>query len=89
MSDLTIITMVLISFAMGFLAQSISFEKVSAVLDTLHCPLFVDLCSCFGTMASCGIESAVTRIVQARLEAGFRQGEVVAEDIPLSEQVDS
>ncbi len=69
---------------MGFLARGVSFEKVSAVLDTLH-PLFVDLCSCFGTMASCVIESAVTSIVEARLGAGIRQGEVVMEDISLSE----
>ncbi len=40
-------------------------------------------------MASCVIESAVTRIVEARLGVGFRQGEVVAEDIPSSEQADS
>ncbi|PBK98942.1 hypothetical protein ARMGADRAFT_1073867 [Armillaria gallica] len=89
MSVFIIITMVLISFAMGFLARSVSFEKLSAVLDTLHFPLFVDLCSFFGTMASCGIESAVTRIVEARLGVGFRQGQMVAEDIPLSEQADS
>ncbi|PBK98935.1 hypothetical protein ARMGADRAFT_1073863 [Armillaria gallica] len=69
---------------MGFLARSVSFEKVSAVLDTLH-PLFVDLCSCFGMIASCVIESAVSNIVDARLGGGIRQGEVVIEDIPSSE----
>ncbi|PBK98904.1 hypothetical protein ARMGADRAFT_483137 [Armillaria gallica] len=87
-SVFTIITMVLISFVMGFLARSVSFEKVSAVLDTLH-PLFVDLCSCFGTIASCIIDLAVSDIVEARLGGRFRQGEVVVEDVTLSEQADS
>ncbi|PBK98907.1 hypothetical protein ARMGADRAFT_483202 [Armillaria gallica] len=87
-SVFTMITMVLISFAMGFLARSVSFEELSAVLDTLH-PLFVDLCSCFGTIASCVIDSAVSDIVEARLGGGFRQGEVVVEDISSSEQADS
>ncbi len=40
-------------------------------------------------MASCVIESAVTSIVEARLGVGFRQREVVAEDISSSEQADS
>ncbi|KAK0238424.1 hypothetical protein EDD85DRAFT_508121 [Armillaria nabsnona] len=88
LSVFTIITMVLISFAMGFLARSISFEKLSAVLDTLH-PLIVDLYSCFGTMASCVIESGVSNIVEGCLGGGFRQGEVVVEDITLSEHADS
>ncbi|KAK0238425.1 hypothetical protein EDD85DRAFT_1021971 [Armillaria nabsnona] len=87
-SVFTIITMVLISFVIGFLARSVSFEKLSAVLDTLH-PLFVDLCSCFGTMASCVIESGVSDIVEGCLGGGFRQGEVVVEDITSSDQADS
>ncbi|PBK65998.1 hypothetical protein ARMSODRAFT_1022014, partial [Armillaria solidipes] len=79
--------MILISFAMGFLAQGVSCEKLSAVLDTLY-PVFVDLCSCFGTMASCVIESAVSDIVEGRLEGGIRQGEVVMEDISVSEEAE-
>ncbi|PBK59070.1 hypothetical protein ARMSODRAFT_1032803 [Armillaria solidipes] len=83
-SVFTMIIMVLISFAMGFLARSVSFEKLFAVLDTLY-PVFVDLCSCFGTMASCVIESAVSDIVEGRLGDRIRQGKVVMEDIPSSE----
>ncbi|KAK0185089.1 hypothetical protein F5146DRAFT_214920 [Armillaria mellea] len=80
----TLIIMVLISFVLGFLARSVSFEKFFLVLDKLH-PLFVDLCSCFGTMASCVIESAMSNIVDGRLGDGIRQGEVVIEDIPSPE----
>ncbi len=84
LSIFTIIAMVLISFAMGFLARSVSFEKVSAVLDTLQ-PLFVDLCSCFVMMASCVIESGVSNMVEGRLGGVIRLGEVVMEDVPSSE----
>ncbi len=80
-SVFTIITMVLISFVIGFLAWGVSLEKLSAVLDTLR-PLFFDLCSCFGTMASCIIESSVSNIVEGRLGSVIRQGEVVMEDVP-------
>ncbi|SJL03275.1 uncharacterized protein ARMOST_06627 [Armillaria ostoyae] len=83
----TMIIIVLISFAMGFLARSVSFEKLSAILDKLY-PLFIDLCSCFGTMASCVIESAASNIVEGHLGGGIRHGEVVVEDIPISEQAE-
>ncbi|KAK0444745.1 hypothetical protein EV421DRAFT_367982 [Armillaria borealis] len=86
-SIFTMIIMVLISFAMGFLARSVSFEMLSAVLDKLH-PLFVDLCSWFGTMASCVIESAVSDIIEGRLGGGIRQGEVVVEDLSVSEEAE-
>ncbi|PBK98921.1 hypothetical protein ARMGADRAFT_1073855 [Armillaria gallica] len=86
-SVFTMIIMVLISFAMGFIARSVSFEKVSVGLDTLY-PLFADLCSCFGTMASCVIGSAVSSIVEARPGGGIRQGEVVVEDMLSSEQAE-
>ncbi|KAK0189307.1 hypothetical protein F5146DRAFT_706040 [Armillaria mellea] len=84
----TLIIMVLISFVLGFLARSVSFEKVSAVLDKL-CPLFVDLCSCFGAMTSWVIESAVFTMftmVDVRLGSGIKQGEVVMENILVSEE---
>ncbi|KAK0189301.1 hypothetical protein F5146DRAFT_1140871 [Armillaria mellea] len=84
----TLIIMVLISFALGFLARSVSFEKFSAVLDKL-CPLFVDLCSCFGAMTSWVIESAVFTMftmVDVRLGSEIRQGEVVMENILVSEE---
>ncbi|KAK0444741.1 hypothetical protein EV421DRAFT_367797 [Armillaria borealis] len=86
-SVFTMIIIVLISFAMGFLARSVSFEKLFAVLDTLY-PVFVDLCSCFGTMASCVIESAVSDIIEGRLGGGNRQGEVAMEDISVSEEAE-
>lgn len=86
-SVFTMIIMVLISFVMGFLVRSVSFEQLSAVLDALH-PLFIDLCSCFEAMASCRIESAVSNIVDARLGSGIRQGEVVMENISVSEEAE-
>ncbi|PBK59072.1 hypothetical protein ARMSODRAFT_1027753 [Armillaria solidipes] len=86
-SIFTMMIIVLISFAMGFLARSVSIEMLSAVLDKLH-PLFVDLCSCFGTMASCVIESSVSDIIEGRLGGGIRQGEVVMEDLSVSEEAE-
>ncbi|KAK0497450.1 hypothetical protein EDD18DRAFT_154361 [Armillaria luteobubalina] len=86
-SVFTMIIMVLMSFVMGFLVRSVSFEQLSAVLDALH-PLFIDLCSCFEAIASCRIESAVSNVVDARLGSGIRRGEVVIENIPVSEEAE-
>ncbi|KAK0497453.1 hypothetical protein EDD18DRAFT_154472 [Armillaria luteobubalina] len=86
-SVFTMIIMVLISFVMGFLVRSVSFQQLSTVFEVLH-PLFVDLYSCFRAMASCGIESAESSIVDACLGSEIRQGEVVIETIPVSEEAE-
>ncbi|KAK0488521.1 hypothetical protein IW261DRAFT_355041 [Armillaria novae-zelandiae] len=86
-SVFTMFIMVFISFVMGFLARGVSFEQLSAVLDTLH-PLFIDLCSCLGAMASCTIESAVCKMVDACVGSGSGQGEVVMENILVLEEAE-
>ncbi|KAK0207662.1 hypothetical protein IW262DRAFT_523881 [Armillaria fumosa] len=86
-SMLTMIIMVLISFVMGFLARSVSSGQLSAVLEALR-PLFVDLFRCFRAMTSYGSEFAVSNMVDARLGSEIRQGEVVMENISVSEEAE-
>ncbi|PBK65991.1 hypothetical protein ARMSODRAFT_383660 [Armillaria solidipes] len=75
---------VLVAFAMGFFARSVS---LSAGWDKLP-TLFVEVCGPSETVTSSVIDSVVSSTVEAHSGGQIRQGEVVLDDIPVSEQAE-
>ncbi len=78
----TTVIPVLVAFAMGLFARSVS---LSAGWDNLP-NLVVEVCGPSETVTSCSIDSLVSSTVEADSEGQTRQGEVVLDDIPISEQ---
>ncbi|SJL03279.1 uncharacterized protein ARMOST_06632 [Armillaria ostoyae] len=75
---------VLVAFSMGFFARSVS---LSAGWDNLP-TLFVEVCGPSETVTSSAIDSVVSSTVEAHSGGQIRQGEVVLDDIPVSEQAE-
>ncbi|PBK65979.1 hypothetical protein ARMSODRAFT_383136 [Armillaria solidipes] len=80
----TILIAVLVGFAMGFFARSVS---PSAGWDNLP-TLFVEVCGPSETVTSCAIDSVVSSTMEAHRGGHIRQGEVVVEDIQVPEQAE-
>ncbi len=80
----TAVLAILVGVAVGFFARSVS---LSAGWDNLPA-LVVEVCGPSETVTSCVIHSLVSSTVEADSEGQTRQGEVVLDDIPVSEQAE-